>query len=161
MRPPQAACGGRGETTSRKVAIDRRRYSALMRGKTVVVTGATSGIGLEAAVSLATQGARTVLVGRNPAKTAAAEQISLEVIDLRSLSPLDMDTVMASVRKTHRAVVVHEAPVFCGFGAEVAAQISHDAFDTLEAPVTRVGRMERGWPCLRACVPLWRVAITS
>src|SRR5207245_255420 len=83
------------------------------------------------------------------AKTAAAEQISLEVIDLRSLSPLDMDTVMASVRKTHRAVVVHEAPVFCGFGAEVAARISHDAFDLLEAPVARIGGLTVPYPPAR------------
>ena len=88
----------------------------------------------------------TVSIALQAAKTAAAEQISLEVIDLRSLSPLDMDTVMASVRKTHRAVVVHEAPVFCGFGAEVAARISHDGFDLLEAPVARVGGMNVPYP---------------
>src|SRR5205085_4140635 len=88
----------------------------------------------------------TVSIALQAAKTAAAEQISLEVIDLRSLSPLDMDMVLASVRKTHRAVVVHEAPVFCGFGAEVAARISHDAFDLLEAPVQRVGGLNVPYP---------------
>jgi len=91
----------------------------------------------------------TVSVALQAANTAAQEQISLEVIDLRSLSPLDMDTVMASVRKTHRAVVVHEAPVFCGFGAEVAARISHDAFDLLEAPVGRVGGLNVPYPPAR------------
>ena len=80
------------------------------------------------------------------AEAAAEEGTSLEVIDLRSLSPLDMDTVMASVRKTHRAVVVHEAPVFCGFGAEVAARLSHDAFDSLEAPVIRLGGLNVPYP---------------
>jgi len=80
------------------------------------------------------------------AREASKADTSLEVIDLRSLSPLDMDTIMASVNKTHRAVVVHEAPVFCGFGAEVAARVSHDAFDLLEAPVQRVGGLNVPYP---------------
>ena len=71
---------------------------------------------------------------------------SLEVIDLRSLSPLDMGTILASLQKTHRAVVVHEAPVFGGFGAEIAARISDDGFDLLQAPVARVGAMDAPYP---------------
>jgi 2-oxoisovalerate dehydrogenase E1 component beta subunit len=88
----------------------------------------------------------TVQTALQAAEAASKDQASLEVIDLRSLSPLDMDTVMASVTKTHRAIVVHEAPVFCGFGAEVAARISHDAFDLLEAPVQRVGGLNVPYP---------------
>ncbi len=88
----------------------------------------------------------TVLTALQAAEAASKDDNSLEVIDLRSLSPLDMDTVMASVQKTHRAIVVHEAPVFCGFGAEVAARISHDAFDLLEAPVQRVGGLNAPYP---------------
>jgi pyruvate dehydrogenase E1 component beta subunit len=80
------------------------------------------------------------------AKQAEEEGSSLEVIDLRTLSPLDIDTLVASVRKTHRAIVVHEAPVFCGFGAEVAARLTHDAFDSLEAPVTRLGGLNTPYP---------------
>jgi pyruvate dehydrogenase E1 component beta subunit len=91
----------------------------------------------------------SVEIALQAAQAAESEGISLEVIDLRSLSPLDMDTIMASVRKTHRAVIVHEAPVFCGFGAEVAARISHDAFDVLEAPVTRVGGLNVPYPPAR------------
>lgn len=72
------------------------------------------------------------------ADTLAAEGISVEVVDLRSLSPLDIDTVLTSVAKTHRAVVVHEAVRFGGFGAEVAAQIGETGFDLLDAPVGRV-----------------------
>ena len=83
------------------------------------------------------------------ARAAADEGTSVEVIDLRSLAPLDVDTIVASVRKTHRAIVVHEAPVFCGFGAEVAARISHDAFDSLEAPVTRLGGLNIPYPPAR------------
>jgi pyruvate dehydrogenase E1 component beta subunit len=74
----------------------------------------------------------------------AAEQLALdgidcEVIDLRTLHPLDMDTVLASVRKTNRVVVVHEAVRSGGLGAEVAARVQEEAFDHLDAPVARVG----------------------
>ncbi len=88
----------------------------------------------------------TVQTAMQAAQTAEQEGISLEVIDLRSLSPLDSETVIDSVRKTHRAVVVHEAPVFGGFGAEIAARISHDAFDVLEAPVARVAGLNIPYP---------------
>lgn len=66
------------------------------------------------------------------------EGISAEVIDLRTLRPLDIDTVIASVKKTNRAVVVEDAWKFMGFGAELAAQIMELAFDWLDAPVARV-----------------------
>ena len=88
----------------------------------------------------------TVQTALQAAEAAAKDGNSLEVIDLRSLSPLDIDTIMASVNKTHRAIVVHEAPVFGGFGAEIAARISHDAFDLLEAPVQRVGGLNVPYP---------------
>ena len=65
--------------------------------------------------------------------------IDTEVIDARSLQPFDIDTVVESVRKTHRVMVVHEAVRNCGFGAEIAAQIQEEAFDYLDAPVARVG----------------------
>jgi pyruvate dehydrogenase E1 component beta subunit len=75
---------------------------------------------------------------RTAADDLAAEGISCELIDLRTLSPLDMDTVVTSVRKTNRVIVAHEAVRFGGFGAEVAAQIQEYAFDFLDAPVGRV-----------------------
>ncbi len=68
-----------------------------------------------------------------------AEGVSIEVIDLRSLNPLDTETIFESVRRTHRALVVHEDKVFGGFGGEVAAQISDACFSWLDAPVGRVG----------------------
>jgi len=73
------------------------------------------------------------------AEQLAGEGISAEVIDPRTLSPLDTATILTSVRKTTRAVVVHEAVRFCGLGAEIAATISDEAFDFLDAPVKRVG----------------------
>lgn len=72
------------------------------------------------------------------AQILAGEGIDAEVLDLRSLVPLDWETLAASVRKTHRAVVVHEAVKRGGYGAELAAQIGEDLFDSLDAPVKRV-----------------------
>jgi acetoin:2,6-dichlorophenolindophenol oxidoreductase subunit beta len=69
----------------------------------------------------------------------AEEGISVEVIDPRTLQPLDMDTIVASVRQTNRVAVVHEAVRFGGVGAEIAAQIQEQAFDYLDAPVARLG----------------------
>jgi len=73
------------------------------------------------------------------AETLAGEGIDCEVIDLRTLQPLDTDTIVKSVQKTNRVVVVHEAVRFGGLGAEIAAQIQEFAFDYLDAPVTRIG----------------------
>lgn len=88
----------------------------------------------------------TVATALAAADAAAAEGISLEVVDLRSLSPVDFDTLGASARKTKRVVVVHEAPVFMGLGAEIAARLAHDLFDSLLAPVERVGAPTTPYP---------------
>jgi pyruvate/2-oxoglutarate/acetoin dehydrogenase E1 component len=72
-------------------------------------------------------------------KTLAAQGVSCEVIDLRSLSPLDIDTIFESVTKTRRAMVVHEATQFCGPGAEISSQIHEQLFGELLAPVLRLG----------------------
>jgi pyruvate dehydrogenase E1 component beta subunit len=73
------------------------------------------------------------------AEQLAGEGISVEVIDPRTLQPLDIDTIVASTRKTNRAIVVHEAVRFGGLGAEIAAEIQEAAFDHLDAPVGRIG----------------------
>ncbi|MBO3102460.1 alpha-ketoacid dehydrogenase subunit beta [Cellulomonas fengjieae] len=88
----------------------------------------------------------TVQTALKAAETAAAEGTSIEVVDLRTLSPLDTATVAASVRRTGRCVVVHEAPVLYGTGAEVAARITEDCFFHLEAPVLRVGGFHMPYP---------------
>ncbi len=71
---------------------------------------------------------------------------NIEVIDLRSLSPLDMPAISASVRRTGRCVVAHEAPVFAGLGAEIAARVTEECFYSLEAPVLRVGGFSTPYP---------------
>ncbi|MGH8970302.1 MAG: alpha-ketoacid dehydrogenase subunit beta [Actinomycetes bacterium] len=81
------------------------------------------------------------------AATAAADEgKEVEVVDLRSLSPLDMATLRGSVEKTGRLVVVHEAPVFLGMGSEVAARVTESCFFSLEAPVLRVGGFDTPYP---------------
>lgn len=87
-----------------------------------------------------------VAVANAAAELAAAEGISLEVVDLRSLSPVDFDTLESSVRKTGRLIVVHEASVFMGLGAEIAARITERCFYHLEAPVLRVGGFALPYP---------------
>lgn len=80
------------------------------------------------------------------AEAAREEGRSIEVIDLRSLSPIDFDTITESVQKTGRLIVTHEAPTFGGLGGEIAARISERAFLSLEAPVLRVGGFHMPYP---------------
>jgi 2-oxoisovalerate dehydrogenase E1 component beta subunit len=83
------------------------------------------------------------------ANAAAEDGHSVEVIDLRSISPIDFDTVTASVEKTGRLIVAHEAPTFGGIGGEIAARISERSFYALEAPVIRVGGFHMPYPVAR------------
>jgi 2-oxoisovalerate dehydrogenase E1 component beta subunit len=91
----------------------------------------------------------TVKVCLAAATAAAEEGKELEVIDLRTLSPLDMAPVLDSVRRTGRAVVVHEAHVNLGLGAELSARITEQCFYSLQAPVLRVGGFDTPYPPAR------------
>jgi 2-oxoisovalerate dehydrogenase E1 component beta subunit len=115
--------------------------------------------GLDSALPLnsariVTEGSDATVIAYGPmvrtcveAAVAAGEDgRALEVIDLRSLSPLDMGTVTTSVRKTGRCIVVHEAPVTAGLGAEIAARVTQECFYHLEAPVLRVGGFSTPYP---------------
>ncbi|HYR25563.1 MAG TPA: transketolase C-terminal domain-containing protein, partial [Aquabacterium sp.] len=101
--------------------------------------------------------AKTVHTCLAAAQTLAQEGIRAEVIDLRSLKPLDMDTVLTSVRRTGRLVVVHEAGPLCSVGAEVAAQVAERAFGALRAPVRRLSSPDvptpASYPLEQAFVP--------
>ena len=79
-------------------------------------------------------------------KKTVRGEISVEVIDPRTLRPFDLDTVLASLRKTGRLLVVHESPTCCGAGAEIAAQVMHEAFSYLDAPIERVGAKDSPIP---------------
>ena len=103
----------------------------------------------------ATTGARQVTVlawgamvhtALEAGEQGAAQGYDLEIIDLRTLLPFDIDTILASVRKTGRVVVAHEAPRTCGFGAELAATIQEKAILSLEAPILRVTGFDTPFP---------------
>jgi len=113
----------RGEVPEGEHLVPLGRAAVRRRGEdlTVVATSRMVGVALEAAGALAKEG------------------MDVEVIDPRSLFPLDLDTIAASVRKTGHVIIVHEAVESGGFGAELAARIQEAAFDYLDAPVERVG----------------------
>jgi 2-oxoisovalerate dehydrogenase E1 component len=89
------------------------------------------------------------------AQQAERDGISVAVIDLRTLIPYDWDTIAAYTEKTSRVLVVHEDPLTCGFGAEIAARVSQDLFEHLDAPVTRVAALD----CPVAYAPVLEEAI--
>lgn len=89
---------------------------------------------------------RHVLFALEAAGQLAAEGIEAEVVDLRSLVPLDRDAVLASVRKTHRLLVVHEAIERSGYGGEIAAMVAEEAFDDLDAPPRRLAGLDTPMP---------------
>lgn len=100
---------------------------------------------------------RMVQVCELAAEELAGQGISAEVIDVRSLLPLDTETIFNSVRKTHRAIVVYEDWKSGGFGSEIAARIGEECFDELDAPVGRVGGLNVPTPYARVlelqCIP--------
>jgi pyruvate dehydrogenase E1 component beta subunit len=89
---------------------------------------------------------REVLFSLEAAEKLAADGVEAEVIDLRSLVPLDRDAVLASVRRTHRLLVVHEAIKRGGYGGEIAAIVAEEAFDDLDAPPRRLAGLETPIP---------------
>lgn len=127
----------------------KRRY--WMKGD--VDTTARPALGLHDA-AIARPGEDATLVAWGPsvplaleaAATAAEDGTELEVIDLRSISPLDIGTITDSVERTGRLVIVHEAPVFGGIGGEIAARVTERCFYHLEAPVLRVGGFHTPYP---------------
>jgi len=110
------------------VALDKARIARAGTDLTIAAYGATVSTALKAAES------------------AGADGVSVEVVDLRSISPLDAETLVTSVRKTGRCVVVHEAPVFYGAGGEIAATVTEACFYQLQAPVLRVGGFHTPYP---------------
>ncbi len=113
------------------VPIGRAQVLRAGRDLTFVAYGASTWLALDAAEELAKEG------------------VEAEVVDLRTLVPFDEETVLESVKKTARCVIVHEAPTTAGFGAEVAARIAEQAFAFLDAPVRRVGYPDRPSPYAR------------
>ncbi|MDI6829307.1 MAG: pyruvate dehydrogenase complex E1 component subunit beta [Armatimonadota bacterium] len=101
---------------------------------------------------------RTLILAIGAAEQLAEIGIDAEVIDIRTLKPLDMETIVASVKKTHRAVIVEEDWKSVGMGAEIAARIIEGAFDYLDAPIARVALAEVPMPYSK---PLEQLAVPS
>lgn len=129
----------------------KRRYHE--RGETEIDEGGAPDLGLYDA-RVVREGSDATLLCYGPmvktclqaAAAAEEEGRDLEVVDLRGLSPIDLPAITASVKKTRRAVIVHEASTFVGLGAEVAARIQEECFYHLEAPVLRVGGYNIPYP---------------
>ncbi len=88
----------------------------------------------------------TVPLALKAAEELEKEGVSVEVVDPRTIRPLDIETILASVRKTNRVVIVEESHAFCGVGAEISAQIMERAFDYLDAPVKRISSADAPMP---------------
>ncbi len=85
----------------------------------------------------------------NASEQLKGEKVELEIIDLRTISPIDIDTIITSIRKTGRGVIVHEAPRTCGLGAEIIALINEKALLSLQAPIERVTGFDIPFPLMK------------
>ncbi len=130
MEPKRVYRAARGEVPEGDYTVPLGQAKIVREGKgiTVLAYGAMLHTVIEAAAE------------------AAAAGIDAEVIDLRTLLPLDLETVLTSVRKTGRVCIVHEAPRTCGYGAELAALIAEKALTSLEAPIERVAGFDTPFP---------------
>ena len=90
--------------------------------------------------------AQTVPMALAAAKKLSADGINAEVLDLRSIKPLDLEAILKSVSKTHRVVIVEQDRPFCGVGAEVCYRIQKEIFDALDAPIMRVAQEDVPMP---------------
>jgi 2-oxoisovalerate dehydrogenase E1 component beta subunit len=130
LEPKRLYRAARGEVPEDDYTIELGQANVVRTGEdcTIIAYGSMTSIAEEAA------------------ENAAGQGISCEVVDLRTLMPFDIDTLLASVQKTGRAVIVHEAPRTCGFGAELVASICERAMDYLEAPIQRVTGFDTPFP---------------
>ncbi len=130
MEPKKSYFAVRGEVPKKEYTVPLGEAKVLREGEDVSIFayGAMIPVCLEAAEK--------------------AEEVGIEtdVVDLRTLVPLDVEAVLASVRKTGRAVIVHEAAKTCGYGAEIAALIAEKAIEHLEAPILRVAGLDTPFP---------------
>ncbi len=130
MEPKRIYRASRGEVPEQDYTIELGKASIVSEGTQVTLL-AWSGM---------------VSIAVDAQKKAADAGISVEVVDLRTLMPFDIETILASVKKTGRCVIVHEAPRTCGFGAELIASIQERAIEYLEAPILRVTGLDTPFP---------------
>jgi pyruvate dehydrogenase E1 component beta subunit len=130
MEPKRIYRASRGEVPEGDYTIELGQASVVKAGSQVTLL-AWSGM---------------VSIADDAATKAADAGISVEVIDLRTLMPFDLETILGSVKNTGRCVIVHEAPRTCGFGAELVASIQERAMEYLEAPILRVTGLDTPFP---------------
>src|SRR5438270_4197681 len=130
IEPERLYRKGRAEVADGEYTVPFGKARVIREGEDLTL------IGWSAAIEVCEQSAAKL----------AEEGIKAEVIDLRTLVPLDVETMVASVTKTGRCVVVHEAPLSAGFGAEVVATLQEEAFYNLDAPIARVASFDTPYP---------------
>jgi 2-oxoisovalerate dehydrogenase E1 component beta subunit len=119
-------------------ALYRASVEEVPTGDYVLPLGSAEVVAAGSDITLVGWGAQVGVLLRAAEMAASMAGVSAEVIDLRSILPWDAEAVVQSVKKTGRCIVSHEAPLTCGFGAEVAATVAEKAFLHLEAPILRV-----------------------
>ncbi|WP_082098701.1 alpha-ketoacid dehydrogenase subunit beta [Demequina iriomotensis] len=140
---PKARYWDKGEVDESRVAAQLEGEHAASAATSEMSRGRVAREGSD--VTLVAYGP-TMRLALQAAEVAAADGTSVEVIDLRSISPLDSDTVLRSAKRTGRVVIVHEAPTAFGPGAELSARVTEQAFFHLHAPVLRVGGFHAPYP---------------
>jgi pyruvate dehydrogenase E1 component beta subunit len=140
---PKARYWDKGEVDSTRVASQLDEINGASKATAEMSKARVAREGVD--VTLMAYGP-TVRLALQAAVAAAEDGVSVEVLDLRSISPFDYETILASIKKTGRGVVVHEAPAAYGTGGELAAHIAEHAFFHLHAPVLRVGGFHTPYP---------------
>ena len=131
LEPKSIYRAGKGEVPEGEYTVELSKAEVVCEGKDV---------------TLLTYGAMVHRACQAAEKSRNQEGISTEIIDLRTLMPYDIDTILKSVRKTGRIVIVHEAPKTCGFGAELSATLNEKALLSLQAPILRVTGFDVPFP---------------
>ena len=131
LEPKSIYRAGKGEVPEGEYTVELSKAEVVCEGKDV---------------TLLTYGAMVHRAYQAAEKSREKEGISTEIIDLRTLVPYDIDTILKSVRKTGRVIIVHEAPKTCGFGAELSATINEKALLNLQAPILRVTGFDIPFP---------------
>ena len=131
MEPKRLYRAARGEVSEGEYTVELGKAALVREGEDVTIIA---------------YGAMVVTALQAAEKAAALDGIACDVLDLRTLMPYDISAVLESVEKTGRAVIVHEAPRTCGFGAELAATISEKSLLSLQSPVLRVTGFDTPFP---------------
>ncbi len=131
LEPKSIYRAGKGEVPEGEYTVELSKAEVVCEGKDV---------------TLLTYGAMVHKACQAAEKSRDQEGISTEIIDLRTLIPYDIDTILKSVRKTGRVIIVHEAPKTCGFGAELSATLNEKALLNLQAPILRVTGFDVPFP---------------